>query len=75
VTGGLGLYLETGPSNLSYAGAGGVCLSAGTFISLTEQIKLSIDLLTRYGSFGLGSESTKFSYGARLGILFRVGKV
>ncbi len=74
-TPGIGLYLETPPSNEKYNSGGGGHLPVGFTVKTSFDTKLIFDAYVRYGFFGLGEESKKFSYGIQLGFLFKIGRI
>ena len=74
-TPGLGIYLESPPSNRAYRGSGGLLVAVGCTLETTHDTKLFVDLVTRYGYFGLGEGSTKISYGLNIGFIFKVGRI
>jgi hypothetical protein len=74
ITGGLGAYLETPPSDKNYEG-GGLIATIGTVFDITREWKIVGDVLFRYGHFGLGDKSSKLSYGAKIGVVFKVGRI
>lgn len=74
ITGGLGVYLETPPANKSYEG-GGLNAAIGAVFDLTREWKIIADVLCRYGYFGLGDDSSKFSIGAKIGVVYKVGRI
>ncbi len=75
VTAGLGLYGDTPPANLGYEGGAGGMALLGAMINLTFDLRLMVDGIVRYGSFGLGEGSTKTSYGAALSFVYNVGRI
>lgn len=75
LTTGLGLYLETPPSNRSYNSGGGVNMCFGTMYDINKKMKVILDLSWRYGYFGIGERSTRYSYGVSLGLVYRVGRI
>ncbi len=74
VTGGLGVYLETPPANKSYKG-GGLNAALGAIFDIKREWKIVADVLFKYGSFGLGDSSSKFSIGAKIGVVYKVGRI
>ncbi|HNU92714.1 MAG TPA: hypothetical protein PKO25_12655 [Spirochaetota bacterium] len=72
---GIGLYLESGPSDKSYQGGAGLSASAGLGWVFSRDWILLFDLVGRYGSYGLGEESTIMSYGASLGVVYKIGRL
>ena len=75
LTSGLGLYLETQPSNIGYDGGAGFVLTLGTIYRYNWDWNIVFDLTGRYGSFGIGEDSTKFSWGINLGLVKKIGKI
>lgn len=74
LTCGLGAYLETQPSNKSYSG-GGLNGAIGTVYDASRDWKIIFDVTTRYGYFGRGDDSSKFSLGAKIGMVYKVGRI
>lgn len=72
---GLGLYLESGPSDKDYEGGAGLAATAGLGWLFARDWILFFDLVGRYGSYGLGEESTIISYGASLGVVYKIGRL
>jgi len=75
LTVGPGFYFETQPSNLDYLGAAGVQLPLGMVIETSESTRFVIDLMSRFGYYGIGESSYKLSFGLTIGFLMRVGKI
>lgn len=75
ITAGAGLYMETPPSNRGYESGGGAILTHGVVYNLDRNWKIIFDLIGRYGSFGIGEDSTRLSYGAKLGIVYKIGRI
>ncbi|MFH0974256.1 MAG: hypothetical protein V1874_00565 [Spirochaetota bacterium] len=71
---GIGAYLETPPSDKSYNG-GGLNGTTGLVFDISREWKLVFDVLARYGRFGMGDDSSKFSLGAKLGMVYKVGRI
>ncbi len=72
---GLGLYLETGPSDKDYDGGAGLAATAGLGWMFFRDWILLFDIIGRYGSYGLGEEATILSYGVNLGVVYRIGRL
>ncbi len=72
---GPGIYFDAPPASNSYNDSSGFLFSLGTIFHITFDIKLTADITGKYGSFGLGEESTKISYGINAGIMFKVGRI
>ena len=72
---GLGCYFESPPSNREHNGSAGVQLPLTAIINTTPDTKLFIDLLARYGSFGIGENSKVLSAGMNIGFVYKVGKI
>ena len=72
---GLGLYMETPPSDKKYDGGSGFSASLGIFYTINMDIKLLFDITGRYGSFGMGEDSSKISYGAKFGLVYSIGRI
>jgi len=72
---GVGLYLESGPSDRDYEGGAGLSATAGIGWTFARDWILFFDLVGRYGSYGLGEESTIISYGASLGVVYKIGRL
>ncbi|MCU0821347.1 MAG: hypothetical protein MUC95_02595 [Spirochaetes bacterium] len=75
VTGGAGLFIETQPATKNYNNGAGVSASIGAVYNIDRDWRLIFDIVGRYGSFGLGEESTRQSYGAKIGIVYKVGRI
>ena len=73
--GGLGLYLDTPPSNVDHNGSAGVQIPLSVLINTTPGSKLFIDIVTRYGSFGIGENTKAISVGINAGFVFKVGRI
>ena len=73
--GGLGLYLETPPSNQDHNGSAGLQLPITLLIVTSPDSKLFIDIFSRYGSFGLGENTKSISAGVNVGFIFKVGRI
>lgn len=71
---GPGLYIETPPSTKNYDG-GGAIISTGFIYTVNWDWKIYTDFYGRYGSYGLGDNSSKISYGITLGFLHKFGKI
>jgi hypothetical protein len=74
LTCGLGAYLETPPASKGYHG-GGLNGSIGAVYDWSRDWKIIFDVVSRYGYFGLGDDSSKFSLGAKIGLVYRVGRI
>ena len=72
---GLGLYLETGPSDKDYDGGAGIAATAGFGWMFYRDWILFFDIIGRYGSYGLGEDSTIVSYGVNLGAVYKIGRL
>jgi hypothetical protein len=72
---GLGLYMETPPSDKEYDGGGGFLATLGVFTTLGPDYKIVFDLLGSYGHFGIGEGSRKTTYGAKIGIVYNIGRL
>lgn len=70
---GLGLYIETPPSDKEYNGGGGFLATLGAIFTIGKDFKIIFDLIASYGYFGMGEESTKISYGTKIGIVYNIG--
>lgn len=75
LTAGIGLYLETPPASESYNSGGGVNGVIGTVFNIGREWKFIFDFTGRYGHFGIGEDSTRYSFGANLGALYKVGRI
>ncbi len=73
--GGLGLYLETPPSNKDHNGAAGLQLPLSILVSPSTNTKLFIDIFARYGSFAIGENTESISAGVNVGFIFKVGRI
>jgi hypothetical protein len=74
LTCGLGAYLETPPADKGYHG-GGFNGTIGAVYEASREWKVIFDVITRYGYFGLGDDSSKFSLGAKIGVVYKVGRI
>lgn len=72
---GLGLYIETPPSDIEYNGGGGFLATLGAIFNIDKDYKIIFDLIGTYGYFGMGEESTKISYGTKIGIVYNIGRL
>lgn len=72
---GPGLYYDSPPSTGGYDGSPGFWLPLGMVLNLGFDTKLVFDIIGAYGTYGKGEDSTKLSYGASLGIMFKVGRL
>ena len=72
---GFGLYFETPPSNESHNGSAGLQLPLSLLLNTTSNSKLFIDILSRYGSFGIGENTKAISAGVNVGFIFKVGRI
>lgn len=75
ISSGPGIYFDSPPSTKSYDGSPGFQMPLGLVINIGFDTKLFFDLIGRYGSYGIGEESRKLSYGANLGFLYKVGRI
>ncbi len=75
LTAGAGVYGEMPPATLSYEGGGGGLASLGCVVNFSFDFRLVFDVTAKYGSFGLGEESRKFSTGAAVFIIYNVGSI
>ncbi len=73
--GGIGLYMETPPSSKDHNGSAGFYIPLSVMFNTTQDTKLFIDLFAKYGTFGLGQDTSFFSYGCSMGFVFRVGRI
>jgi hypothetical protein len=74
LTCGVGAYLETPPASKSYNG-GGINGTIGAVYDVSHDWKIIFDVTSRYGRFGMGDDSSKFSLGAKIGAVYRVGRI
>ncbi len=72
---GMGLYVETPPASKRYDGGGGFTASLGFIIHFTQDLRFILDAQGRYGSFGMGEDSRKISYGINVGLVYKVGSL
>lgn len=72
---GFGIYLETPPSTKTYNGSAGVMLPLSLAITTGFDSKLVVDIYGKYGSYGVGENSSKISTGMSIGFLFKVGRI
>ena len=56
----------------AHAGVNG---TIGSVFTITREIKILADVICRYGYFGIGDESYKFSIGGKIGAVYRVGRI
>ncbi len=78
ISAGFGVWLETPPANQSYAGSAGIQIPVGLTIKLTEKVNYIFDIFARYGSHGIREDedtARKMSAGARMGVLFKAGRI
>jgi hypothetical protein len=76
LTCGVGAYLETPPSTKKFDSGGGINSSLGLVVNLTREMKLVVDApVCRYGYFGVGDDSSKLSFGVKLGMVYKVGRI
>lgn len=75
LTAGAGVYGEMPPATLSYEGGGGGLASLGCIVNFSFDLRLMFDLTAKYGAFGLGEGSRKFSGGAAIFIIYNVGSI
>lgn len=75
ITAGAGLYMETPPSSRGYNSGGGGAAFLGTVFNPGRNFKIIFDFIGRYGSFGIGEDSTRYSYGARVGVVYKIGRI
>ncbi len=73
--GGLGLYLETPPSNKDHNGSAGLQLPLSLLFNTSAGTKLFIDIFARYGTFGIGENTNSISAGVNVGFIFKVGRI
>ncbi len=74
LTCGIGAYMETPPATRSYNG-GGVNGTIGAVFDVSRDWKVIFDFVTRYGRFGMGDDSSKFSLGAKIGAVYKIGRI
>jgi len=70
---GFGLYLETPPSSKKYNGGSGILLPFEFGYKLTKKSIITINIITSYGSYGIGNDNYNIISGVRFGYLYRVG--
>ena len=75
LTAGAGLYMETPPANRGYDSGGGFNLTLGAMYKFSREWILLFDAIGRYGHFGIGEDSTRFSYGINLALVYKVGRI
>ena len=75
VAGGAGLYLETPPASRGYNSGGGLSAAFGPIYSIGKDWKIMLDIAGRHGHFGIGEDSTRISYGARLSVVYKTGRI
>ena len=72
---GFGLYSELALSEPDHKGSAGIQLPFSAVYTGSPLWKVFGDVYIRYGSFGIGEESSRISIGLSLGIVFRVGRI
>ncbi|MBN2079424.1 MAG: hypothetical protein JW838_10695 [Spirochaetes bacterium] len=72
---GIGFYFELPPSNRGFRGGAGVRTPLAILFHTTFDTRLFIEGSFMYGWLGMGDRSTKLSYGANLGFIFKVGRI
>ena len=72
---GIGLYVETPPTNRKFRGSAGLRAPLAFLFNTTFDTKLFIDGSFMYGWYGMGDRSTKMGYGVSLGFIFKVGRI
>ncbi|MBN2040267.1 MAG: hypothetical protein JW864_09515 [Spirochaetes bacterium] len=76
LTCGAGAYLETSPATKTFDSGGGINGSLGLIYSFSREMKLVVDLpVCRYGYYGVGDDSSKLSFGVKLGMVWKVGRI
>jgi hypothetical protein len=75
IASGLGVYLESSPSSINYNGGGGINFLLGGGYILSREIRIVSDIVVRYGYFGIGDDSNKFSIGVKIGAIYKVGRI
>lgn len=73
--GGLGMYCQTPPSNKKYNGSGGIQVPLSMIVNTSPTTKFFVDIYYRYGSFGIGQNTSSTSAGVNAGFIFKVGRI
>jgi len=73
--GGLGFYLETPPSNEEHDGCAGLYIPLTAIFTTSDGTRLFTDLFIKYGSYGIGDDTSFLSYGCNIGFVFKVGRI
>ncbi len=72
---GLGVYCEAPPSNKTYNGSAGLEIPFGVMFKISNNMMLMGDMSLRYGSFGIGENSSQLSFGLSFSFLTKVGTI
>lgn len=72
---GLGLYLDSPFSTKDDNGSAGIQLPLTLLINTSPDTKLFVDIFSRYGSFGVGSNTSSISAGVNVGFIFKAGRI
>ncbi len=72
---GIGLYFESPPSNRGFRGGAGIRTPLAVLFTTTFDTRLFIEGSFMYGWLGVGDRTTRLSYGANLGFIFKVGRI
>jgi len=75
LTGGAGLFIETQPATRNYNSGAGFDVLLGAVYNAARDWKIIFDIVGRFGSFGVGEESTRQSYGVKTGVVYKVGRI
>ncbi len=72
---GLGVYCETPPSNKSHNGSAGLELPLALIVDTSINTKLYTEISLKYGSYGLGEDTSRLYYGCSVGFIIKVGRI
>jgi hypothetical protein len=72
---GLGLYLDSPFSTKDDNGSAGIQLPLTLLINTSPDTKLFVDIFSRYGSFGVGSNTSSISAGVNVGFILKAGRI
>jgi hypothetical protein len=72
---GIGMYVETPPTNRKFRGSAGLRAPLAFLFNTTFDTMLFIDGSFMYGWYGMGDRSVKMFYGVSLGFIFKIGRI
>jgi hypothetical protein len=72
---GVGIYIDTPPSNRKFNGGAGLRVPLAVMFNTTFDTKLYLEGSFLYGWYGMGDKSEKLSYGVNLGFIIKVGRI